>query len=137
MYITIRHELCHARKAWPGIRVDPCLLSGFDYKTSWSIFCIFGTPCIHRGTQNVPLLTYSRLCINKSSTSEINKRYIDQSRTRVIGAIIFIEAVNIYRVLNVWYYTCSYLLPSSDRKVIGYTEATIKYIGLKNTTWKW
>jgi hypothetical protein len=27
--------------------------------------------------------------------------------------------------------TCSYLLPSSDRKVIGYTEATIKYIGLK------
>jgi hypothetical protein len=28
MYTTIRHELLHARKAWPGILVDPCLLSG-------------------------------------------------------------------------------------------------------------
>jgi hypothetical protein len=28
MYTTIRHELRHARKAWPGTLVDPCLLSG-------------------------------------------------------------------------------------------------------------
>jgi hypothetical protein len=30
MYTTIRHELRHARKAWPGILVDPCLLSDYD-----------------------------------------------------------------------------------------------------------
>jgi hypothetical protein len=28
MYTTIRHELRHARKAWPGTPVGPCLLSG-------------------------------------------------------------------------------------------------------------
>ncbi len=28
MYTTIRHKLCHARKAWPGTLADPCLLSG-------------------------------------------------------------------------------------------------------------
>ncbi len=28
MYTIIRHELCHARKAWSGNLVDPCLLSG-------------------------------------------------------------------------------------------------------------
>ncbi len=27
---NIRHELPHARKAWPGILVDPCLLSGYS-----------------------------------------------------------------------------------------------------------
>ncbi len=27
MYTTIRHELRHARKAWPGTLVDQCLLS--------------------------------------------------------------------------------------------------------------
>jgi hypothetical protein len=27
MYTTIRHELHHARKAWPGTLVHPCLLS--------------------------------------------------------------------------------------------------------------
>jgi hypothetical protein len=30
MNTTIRHELCHARKAWPGTLVDPCLLSGAE-----------------------------------------------------------------------------------------------------------
>ncbi len=30
MYTTIRHELPHARKAWPVTLVDPCLLSGYD-----------------------------------------------------------------------------------------------------------
>jgi hypothetical protein len=29
MYTTSCHELRHARKAWPGIIVDPCLLSGW------------------------------------------------------------------------------------------------------------
>ncbi len=28
MYTTIRHELHHARKAWPVTLVDPCFLSG-------------------------------------------------------------------------------------------------------------
>jgi hypothetical protein len=28
MYTTTRHEVRHARKAWPGTLVDPCLLSG-------------------------------------------------------------------------------------------------------------
>jgi hypothetical protein len=28
MYTTIRHELRHAKKAWPGTLVDPYLLSG-------------------------------------------------------------------------------------------------------------
>jgi hypothetical protein len=55
-------------------------------------------------TKLYPLLTYSRQCKNKLSTSVIYKRYIDQSRTRVIGVMIFIEAVNIYKVLNVWYF---------------------------------
>ncbi len=31
MYTTIRHELRHARKAWPGTLEDPCLLSDYDY----------------------------------------------------------------------------------------------------------
>ncbi len=34
MYITIRHEIRHARKAWLGNLVDPCLLSGVNHKTS-------------------------------------------------------------------------------------------------------
>ncbi len=28
MYTKHRHELRHAKKAWPGTHVDPCLLSG-------------------------------------------------------------------------------------------------------------
>jgi hypothetical protein len=27
MYTTIRHELLHARKTWPGTLLDPCLLN--------------------------------------------------------------------------------------------------------------
>jgi hypothetical protein len=30
MYTTIRHELHHARKTWPGTLVEPCLLSDWD-----------------------------------------------------------------------------------------------------------
>ncbi len=30
MYTTIRHELSHARKAWPGKLIDQCLLSALD-----------------------------------------------------------------------------------------------------------
>jgi hypothetical protein len=33
MYTTIRHELSHARKAWPGILADPCLLFVGDSST--------------------------------------------------------------------------------------------------------
>ncbi len=32
MYIKHRHELRHARMAWTGILVDPCLLSGGSYR---------------------------------------------------------------------------------------------------------
>ncbi len=32
MYKTVRHGLCHARKARFGTLVDPCLLSGQDIK---------------------------------------------------------------------------------------------------------
>jgi hypothetical protein len=28
-YTTVRHELLHTRKAWPGTLVYHCLLSGF------------------------------------------------------------------------------------------------------------
>ncbi len=31
-WTTIRNELHHARKAWPGTLEDPCLLSGHVYK---------------------------------------------------------------------------------------------------------
>ncbi len=34
MNATIRQELRHARKAWPGTLVDPCLLSGYNYNSS-------------------------------------------------------------------------------------------------------
>jgi hypothetical protein len=30
MYTTIRHDLRHAKKAWPGTQIDPCLLSEAD-----------------------------------------------------------------------------------------------------------
>ncbi len=33
MYTTNRHELRHARKAWPGTLVDPCLISG---RVNWA-----------------------------------------------------------------------------------------------------
>ncbi len=37
MYTTIRHELFHARKAWPGTLVDPCLISDKHYPFSSAI----------------------------------------------------------------------------------------------------
>ncbi len=33
MYTTIRNELHHVRKAWPGTLVDPCLLFGHGYNS--------------------------------------------------------------------------------------------------------
>ncbi len=30
MYTTIRHDLRHTMKAWPGTLADPCILSGSD-----------------------------------------------------------------------------------------------------------
>ena len=38
MYTTICHELRHARKAWPGILVGPCLLSGD--MANVTVYCI-------------------------------------------------------------------------------------------------
>jgi hypothetical protein len=33
MYTTIRHEIRHASKVWPGgTLVDPCLLSGWEHE---------------------------------------------------------------------------------------------------------
>jgi hypothetical protein len=49
MYTKYRHELRHARKAWPGSIVDPCLLSGRDHRDpqtreyidwKWPISCV-------------------------------------------------------------------------------------------------
>jgi hypothetical protein len=39
MYTTISHELRHARKAWPGTPVDPCLLSGSDDQNGGLVGC--------------------------------------------------------------------------------------------------
>jgi hypothetical protein len=38
MYTTLCHELCHARKAWPGTLVDPGLLSGWVFVINADIF---------------------------------------------------------------------------------------------------
>ncbi len=36
-YTTIRQNLHHARKAWPGTLVDTCLLSGYSRRTVLSV----------------------------------------------------------------------------------------------------
>ncbi len=41
MYTTIRHELPHARMAWPGTLVDQCLLSGTGYVNISNLVSIF------------------------------------------------------------------------------------------------
>jgi hypothetical protein len=43
MCITIRHELRHAMKAWPGTLVDPCLLS--EYTSTTYPILLYDTLC--------------------------------------------------------------------------------------------
>jgi hypothetical protein len=60
MYTNHRHELRHARKAWPGTLVDPCLLSGLP------------PPC--EGDMNVGLIIERVNLIAKCHSSQLMTR---------------------------------------------------------------
>ncbi len=88
-----------------AVVIGLCVINSSDI---WIYVVSLGLPMHTSWDRKLPFLTYSILDyvqINRLPLKYTNgTMYIDQSRTRVIGAMIFIEAVNIYKVLNVWYY---------------------------------
>ncbi len=66
MYTTIRHEIRHARKAWPGTLVDPCLVSLKTVTVSIGIFYEFQEP----GRGFLPLGVYY-VCVIVYTTMQL------------------------------------------------------------------
>ncbi len=66
LYITIRHGQRHARKAWPGILVDPCLptVHASPMSELIAVVVLHGGWFYHLNPYNMTLLCASLLCGN-------------------------------------------------------------------------